>query len=751
MSNNECSDAKEEMMNRENFSSKEIWESFFMSLGNQAPVFILNIHKLKGAYEECVKENDIEGMNGILQNLKNMDTSMYADITIESLESALQKTSEYGEKYLKEYEDDPEKFARICEIAKAIQARFIELIGGAKRPRRKKVVDAFDKIFEEWSILQQTPAVDKFESAGLPEEETTDKLDMVREKERGFQKELMKILSKSYENGELDYRALYARPELWFTVVNSPNYISLRKGLGILKQNLPEIIEIACGDKEKAKLFDMGVGGGQKGEEIIKNFVEAGKKIDYVAVDSVPFMLNDGTVTIVRDLLHGIIEKAGTSEAEKSAWKPLLELVDANNLTYSQNQALHRVLDRIFYKFADTTRDVSKTDYNPAFDYTKHLIARMLSLHKGRKSQKGIMDKLDNMQLPLEVIPKFASIEDIDKSEFLPRKNEAVVSFDLGCRVCNQNPSKTIPGCLKYLNEPIPPKDINGPIPLEREKEVEATYAVIGFQPSHFDSSHPNFTKEAQSIKEGYKSDEFLEFLTNPFRLECSKYYVNGKEFDFIELFETPVIDLSSEQKQLEEYIQTFTGNEIQAEVNSSTDIQGEQSVDKTVADDFQKSFNEIRNNLQKNISLDEKKKLVNDFLEQDSTEKWMEHLHETAQNSNSFLMPKFRSFVKKWHTPILEVRTAYEKDPEDKKSNLNRIAHYLHYNTDVTVNIGKKTFFQKKDEEMLLHVSYKPTMEQMKGLFEANGIKIIQKYTDNPKCPKYAKFLVRRKTPQEL
>jgi hypothetical protein len=727
-----------------------IWEMFFDTMPDTT-AFIIEMESMKGYYDACVKSEDSRyRIPEILNALKQR--KLFSEINEEDIPNILEQITKFGRMYLKQREENPLKSEQVNKIAALIQQKVYENLGTSKRPTRSKIKRALQAGLEELRSL-----------TGVLEKETDDPdvLDIVKQNELAFQNKLMEILADSHEKGELDYRALYYDPASWISVVNSENYLSMRAGLGILDKNMPEIIEITSGGKGSVKAIDIGTGGGEKGEEIKDNYIQEGKNLRYVGVDSVPSMLNVGTIRIAMNQVEKILDDAKklkkamdfddekkVKEMEQLPWFPLMRLINSNELSFSENPALHRVLDRIFYKFVDTERSESTGGADARF--FKHLIARMLSLHKGRKSHMPIIERLDRTPLPLQITPCLTSVEEMGPEEFRPEKNTAVVTFDLGCRVCNQPPSKSIPKCKKYLNEPTAPEDIDGPVPPERESEVDATYAVIGFQPSHFDNSHPRFEEEAESMKRGYESDEFIEFLTNPLRLNASEYSIDGQKHSFNDLRRTPVIDFPEGKNKLEELLEHLTTNGVQAEVNSAIDKLDDRFPEGFRRDvqNFKDRFEKFLEELNEMDSPEEKKYLVDEFLSR-VVEDFLQRINLDSKHDD--IMPQLNQFMKDWKEPVIKIETEYEKYTENAEDmELYRIAHYLRYNHPVEINIGSRNFKKEAGDKMLLHFSFKPTIEQMEELFNRNGMRIVKKYCDNPDCPKYTKFLIRNMTPAE-
>ena len=458
-------------------------------------------------------------------------------VTEETLLPAVNKAIEIGKRVIsKRKTDDPDA------MAKKLLTRIEKLLGTSERPRRGRVLQVFADVIKS---LRH-------------ERHTMDPSDIVRLNEEMFTERMLPVVYESLKNGKLDYRTVYTRPDLWENVEKSPDYVSLKKGIEILKQHLPEIVDIVARGKPNVKIFDLGVGTGKKPRLIKDVFIKEGKNVDLHLVDTSPFMLKATTVIMMEDLMRQILAKAatldgiegqqtffmhdetdiGTDMPEKrldniksDLWFPLIEMCRKYKLEFSKNEHLRESLHRIFYKFL---LDVSSKEQNEQTDDTstdliKNLAARILSLHIGRQGQRKIIDELDEkIQLPLKIHLRLQAIEDLPAEDFQPSDNEGVFACDLGCRAFNDSPQKTIPMYLKFLSNPKVPEGVEDPVPEKDEPKVEASYLLIGFQLSHFTKKSPEFEKESKIILKGYDTEASFELITAPFKLSQIKYYNNN-------------------------------------------------------------------------------------------------------------------------------------------------------------------------------------------------------------------------------
>ncbi|MBN1494689.1 L-histidine N(alpha)-methyltransferase [Candidatus Peregrinibacteria bacterium] len=96
------------------------------------------------------------------------------------------------------------------------------------------------------------------------------------------------------------------------------------------------------------------------------------------------------------------------------------------------------------------------------------------------------------------------------------------------------------------------------------------------------------------------------------------------------------------------------------------------------------------------------------------------------------------------------------EKNEETTHHHYYRVTHILKFkcDTEITIN-GSSPVYKKAGEEMLMHYSYKFTLEELETLLGDNGFKIVKQFTDKPpRNPKFkptlVKMLIRKMTQKE-
>ncbi|MBU1446581.1 hypothetical protein KKD70_04965, partial [Patescibacteria group bacterium] len=91
---------------------------------------------------------------------------------------------------------------------------------------------------------------------------------------------------------------------------------------------------------------------------------------------------------------------------------------------------------------------------------------------------------------------------------------------------------------------------------------------------------------------------------------------------------------------------------------------------------------------------------------------------------------------------------TLYQEDKEHPE--WYRIAHILEFTKDVVIRVlGKQeeVIFEPAESELILSVSYKPTVDQMERRLNEEHIKVVSKVYQDDKDPRHVQFQVREMT----
>jgi uncharacterized SAM-dependent methyltransferase len=494
----------------------------------------------------------------------------------------------------------------------------------------------------------------------------------------------------SIQQNRLAPPLLYHDEEPWEAVCEyskeNKTYTALNTGLEILHNAIPNIVDILAPKKDqKINYIDLGTGTGEKTSAICRLLNKSGYPVNLKAVDSSYKILRSSLSNIASDILKEEILNKKTEDIDgNNPWYELIKFVNEANATFStnarywvgkvnkiiknsikpgwekewlttwlnnwlntQNLILEEEFEDVLQKIIDangnfvTIKCQGNVDikipvkYPP--DLLKHVMTRMLSIHKGSGQGRELIDRLDNdVNLPLKYAPFANKFDDLPQ-DFIgenPLSNPTLIT-DLGCRICNTHPTEdTLDLYSNLLPQPLVPDELkNSSIDtLEDEQQIKTPYILVGFQASHTEKGDPKFEEEKNKIEAGYNQDVFLNFVTAPLKRPGIIDYNNG--------------------------------------------------------------------------------------------------------NLNNV------GFVK----------TAYEDDPQ--YPNWYRIAHKFIFTEDAKITVkGKRTAIlnKQKGDSILLHISYKPKVDQMKKMFNEAGFQVVADYFDNDEKPGYAKFLIRKMTKYEL
>jgi len=483
---------------------------------------------------------------------------------------------------------------------------------------------------------------------------------------------------------------LYHNEEPWEAVCEyskeNKTYTALNTGLEILRKSMKNIVEILAAKKgDTINYIDLGTGTGDKTGEICSLLNTQGYFVDLKAVDSSYKILRSSLSSIASNILQNEVLNQNINHIQQDhPWFDLIKLIHETNARFSTNAQywvgkvnhiiknaikenwetdwlkdwLSAWLDRENLILEDDFADIVKriinakgnfitanfkeigekeipVKYPP--DLLKHVITRMLSIHKGSEKGRQFIEKLDNeIDLPLKYAPFADKFTELPEN-FVDSKNldEPTLITDLGCRICNTHPTEdTLALYKKLLPTPHVPDDLKHKSIeiLKDEQRIKTPYLLVGFQTSHTQEGDAGFAEEKRNIEAGYNQPVFLDFVTAPLKRPGVIDYNNG--------------------------------------------------------------------------------------------------------NLNS----------------VGNIHTTYENDPA--YPDWYRIAHKFIFtkDTEITVQGLNQIVLQKKQgDSILLHISYKPKVSQLRDLFNANGFQVVAEYFDNDEKPGYAKFLIRKMTEYEL
>ncbi|MBU1445677.1 L-histidine N(alpha)-methyltransferase, partial [Patescibacteria group bacterium] len=352
----------------------------------------------------------------------------------------------------------------------------------------------------------------------------------------------------SLKSGFLDPTLAYYQGDLWSSVCESPNYTSLRDGLKILDSSMDGILEIITTKKNShIDLVDLGIGNGQKAYAVIKKMIEAGHQVSFRGVDSSDEVLIDGMSKIAQKIIENdILPYTNSPELkEDNPWYDLIKLIEKYNLSFSTNTrywvkkvdeillnsisktwtedwlrhwlsswleneritlaephavVVSRIMLQEKEKFV-TAMDTHKKQIEIPVKYPpelfKHVITRMLGLHKSDPKGREFIFELDNnTKLPFQYKLSATTFDELEPGVL--KQTDSLFLY-LGSTICNTFPdSKEIANLKRILKTPQTPKHLmNKSIDsLEEEKELRSPYGLISFQISNYSINDPRFEAE---------------------------------------------------------------------------------------------------------------------------------------------------------------------------------------------------------------------------------------------------------------
>ena len=529
------------------------------------------------------------------------------------------------------------------------------------------------------------------------------------EVEKQIAEHIGELIFEGFEKGRMPMPVFYFHPEKWTAVCEEKTYTLQEKAKNILRENAEEMLEIITPeDAEKVRIYDFGIGTGEKGKIIIDKAIEKNKgKVEYHGVDASPDMLRIALERIIKEFLQNAIEmKTANNETRRtSKWQYLITFLKKNNLAYSsQPEHLEKCLERIFERHYADPENV---------DLIRFSFARMLSLHKRESFGMSKIEDLDDpvkVKLPISLHAHTKWFQQFDQKEFTPKEKEGVVIFDLGSEICNQFPGKSIEMFYKLLSDPKTPNHRNEIVPLRDEKSVHTNYAVLGLQLGEIPTSQTHFRTIRNEMRKAYNNPAFRELTTHPFMRRDIKYTdmetdkpVTINDIGFI------YADYEEDKKDYPGYYGATHRLYITEDVEV-TNVKGE----KMAIKNKENAYGIFQKTVEAMFSPEREAELQGKRLE----------IEKVIFGEN--IKPNKEDFLD------LDPKVFYSKN-------------YSNYGNGMKI---AKTILGEESatlHQILLYPSYKPTLEQMVELCHKRGMKIIEVYSDNPEKPTYVKILTRR------
>lgn len=411
---------------------------------------------------------------------------------------------------------------------------------------------------------------------------TKEILEQIRDREIVYPK-----ITKSLREGFLDPTLAYYNAATWRTVCENTAYASTQNDSKILNTCIPKVLDLLIPEKKSVniELAGLGLGTGKKQYEIIKQLINAGHHVSLHEIDSSDSILSDGLSSMTQEILEkDILPLVNSAKLKKNnPWYGLIELIKEYNLSFSEhpqywvkkvdeilltamngswqkdwltdwvtqwleaknivltenNSEFQSAFDAVILKIIEAKSEFVTIQTNDGAieipvkyppDLLKHIITRMLSVHREGSAGKAFIYKLDNnLKLPLEYtvdVKTFDKIEDetIGQSDYS-------LSLHLGSTICNLFPdSKEMELFHKTLRPPQVPEGLmNQHLSLEEEKQIQSPYVLIGFQTSKYSKNDPEFKKEKQEFEKSYNTAASINFVTTPLKKTGIIYSIDNK------------------------------------------------------------------------------------------------------------------------------------------------------------------------------------------------------------------------------
>jgi len=518
------------------------------------------------------------------------------------------------------------------------------------------------------------------------------------------------LLFEGFKTRRMPMPIFYIHPDKWAGVCNEKEYFLQELALNILEQHTSEMLElITPPNSKKIRIYDFGIGTGEKGEIIAEQAVKRdAEHIEYHGVDASAEMLRIAMTKIANTFMEEALTLRETDIQVRrtNPWKDLIKFLKNHNLEYSSLSPAY--LEKSF------TRIFSGYYKNPDFNLIKYLFAKILSLHKKDPKQQAKIDELDNdIQLPISLHAHPKWFEQFKKEEFIPEEDEGVVIFDLGSNICNQPLDQSVKRFYDALAVPeLPDTNSNGLISLKDEGDVSANYAVLGLQLGEIPQTQKRFRELHSKITKAYNNSAFRALTADPFlqgdveyRSLDSKEPLNFEDIGFIyvdyeEDKERPGYYLATHRLYITEDVEILNAE------GESIIIKGKEKAHEA----FQKTVEVLfaGNDKKKKSAIKGKGKEM------------MRKLRVTSKNE--LLKVDIKTFFSTYY---------------GNYGNGMKIAEDV---LKAPINL----------EQILLYPSYKPSLEQIVSLCHEGGLKVIKVFVDNENHPAYCKILTRKMTNAE-
>jgi len=587
----------------------------------------------------------------------------------------------------------------LLAIFDTYQKEHPELGGNIFEELRQQILPLFQQSLDptEGSLPEKPKDVPKFFEVGKAYEEL----------EKQIAEYIGDLIFEGLKKGKMPMPVFYFYPEKWAAVCAERSYVLQEKAKKILRDNADKMLDIVTPENaKKVRIYDFGVGTGEKGKIVVDKAVENGNgKVEYHGVDASSDMLRIALTNMATDFMKYALSKKDENNKtrKQDRWRYLINFLRSNDLEYStQPQYLERVFKRIFGKHCADPKKI---------DLLRFMFARMVSLHK--KTAAGKIQALDdptNVKLPVSLHAHPVWFQELEQSEFTPAEDEGVVIFDLGSEICNQFPGRSIEMFRSLLSDPKTPKHENGIVPRKEEKSVHANYTVLGLQLGEIPKSQEHFRKTRNEMRKAYNNPAFRDLTSHPFERPDIQYkdLESGEPVKFDDI---GFIYADYEEDNDHSGYYGATHRLYITEDAEVTNVKG----DKT----------EIRG---KEAAYGTFKKMVEALFdperEEDLKGKRLEIMRILGVSTKEELL-------------AVDPKVFYSKD-------------YSNYGSGIKV--AEKILGEPAGlHQTLLYPSYKPTLEQMVQLCHERGMKIIEIYYDNEENPTYVKILARRMTPEEM
>ncbi len=515
------------------------------------------------------------------------------------------------------------------------------------------------------------------------------------------------LIFEGFASKKMPLPLFYISSKKWADVCNSPEYPLQQKALNILRENVSDMLDIVTPEEsERLRIYDLGVGTGQKGEIITEEAIDKnGRHIEFHGVDASEEMLRFALGKYAKKIVHKALEKKDQdpSEWKNDKWRSLIEFIRKHDLTYSDYE---EYVDQSFVSiFGKHYKDQENVNL------LKFIFARTLSLHtkKGKALLRKVQELDNKVQLPLTMCAHANWFEELNKEEFIPRKNEGLVAFNLGSEVNNQFTGISVQWFANLLVEPKIPKHESGIIPLKEEKSVNAPYAVLGLELGKICHTQEHFRVTRTQMRDSYNNKAGWSMVEHPF-LNGDVTFVSSETKKVIKFEDIGFIYVDYEEDPDNP---GYYGATLRLYVTEDVTIYDAEKTPIHIAG--KKSAYETFNK-------------VADAL-------FGTNLEKSLKGRKNAIMKSLGISTKEEFLAV-GPKTFFSRD-------------YSHYWNGI--QIAETITGEPADlEQTLLYPSYKPSLEQITSLCHEKGLKVIKVYADDDELPTYVKILIRKMTPEE-